>query len=328
MKLLSRLVLAGMISAASYAAFLAWRAHTKLVTLHVRNAPLAEVVSKLRWQTWETFVVKTNVHAAITLDVNKMPLDQVLSIIGEQSNARWTTFYPVYMQKSSVSTLERALRGELPLANTVFTNYGGGQFMGFRPDAGPPETSLVTLHLTNTDLAISALALQRFGGGQVLVEKNANPKITLEVNGASFEKAVEKVASAVHRSTTRLYALEPMRGGGIMAMGPRQGRGGSDRPTDPDVDAQRKEKTEQMLATLPEEERKKAEDRQLERAAMQSLTPEQRQQVMSDRMNSPEMQARTEQRQVSGIKNTTPEQRRDRYERMFEMRKARAARNG
>src|SRR3954464_10882839 len=112
MKLLSRLVLAGMISAASYAAFLAWRAHTKLVTLHVRNAPLSEVVSKLRWQTWETFVVKTNIKAAITLDVHKMPLDQVLTIIGEQSNARWTTLYPIFFQKRSLTTLERALHGE------------------------------------------------------------------------------------------------------------------------------------------------------------------------------------------------------------------------
>jgi len=199
--------------------------------------------------------------------------------------------------------------------------------MRFGPDSSPREASLVTLHLTNTDLAISALALQRFGGGQVFVEKNANPKITLELNNTSFETAVKKVASVVHRSTTRLYALEPMRGG-MIAMGPRQGRSGPDRSSDPEADAQRKEKMEQMLATLPEEERKKAEDRQLERAAMQSLTPEQRQQVMSDRMNSPEMQVRAEQRQVSGIKNTTPEQRRDRYERMYEMRKARAAATG
>ena len=46
--------------------------------------------------------------------------------------------------------------------------------------------------------------------------------------------------------------------------------------------------------------------------AMQSLTPEQRQQVMAERMNSPEMQQRGEQRAASGIKNTTPEQRVDR----------------
>jgi len=187
-----------------------------------------------------------------------MPLDQVLSIIGEQASARWTTVYPIYLQKRSLNTLQRALGGEVPLANTAFTNYSRGQFMGFRPDPGPRETSLVTLHLTNTDLAIGALALQRFDGGQVFVEKNANPKITLELNNISFETAVKKVASAVHRSSTRLYALEPMRVGGTMAMGPRQGRGGPDRTADPDAIAQRQEKMEQVLATLPEEERKKA----------------------------------------------------------------------
>lgn len=31
---------------------LAWRAHNNLVTLHVRNAPLAEVVRSMERQTW------------------------------------------------------------------------------------------------------------------------------------------------------------------------------------------------------------------------------------------------------------------------------------
>ena len=110
--------------------------------------------------------------------------------------------------------------------------------------------------------------------------------------------------------------------------------GGERRPrrnTSADADAARAEQMQAVLQTLPEEERKKSEGRQLERAAMESLTQEQRQQVMAERMNSGEMQARAEQRSISNIKNTTPEQRRDRYERMFEMRKARAAgvaRNG
>jgi hypothetical protein len=324
MNRLSKLVITAAVAASSYAGFLAWRAHTKLVTLHVRNAPLAEVLSKLRWQTWEIFLVKTNVKSLITLDVYKMPLEQVLGIIGEQSNARWSTLYPIYRKKSSLSSLEQALRGEAAVSSSGFTNYGGAM-MSFRPEALAREARAVTLHLTNTDLAISAMALERFGGGQVLVETNANPRINLELSNASFEKAVKKVASAAHRSTARIYALEGMRNGGLMAMGGRPGRGGPGRATDPDAEAQRTEKMEQVLQTLPEEERKKAEERQLERTAMQSLTPEQRQQVMSDRMNNPEMQARAEQRAVSGIKNTTPEQRRDRYERMYEMRKARAA---
>ena len=331
MNRLFKIIAAAILGAGCYASFLGWRAHSGLVTLHVRNAPLESVVSKLRWQTWEKFVVKTNVTGAITLDVHKMPLEQVLGVIGEQLNGRWTAVYPIYREKTSLVSLKRALRGEADFANTGFTNYAGPR-IGFRnqgPDGLSREARPVTLHLANTDLAISALALERFGGGQVLVEKNASAKINLELSSVPFQKAVAKVAQAAHRSSTRVYALEPIGNPEMMAL-----NGGERRPrrnTSADADAARAEQMQAVLQTLPEEERKKSEERQLERAAMESLTQEQRQQVMAERMNSGEMQARAEQRSISNIKNTTPEQRRDRYERMFEMRKARAAgvaRNG
>src|SRR5688572_22263032 len=92
-------------AAAAYAGFLTWRAHNDLVTLHVRNAPIASVVSKLRWQTWEKFVVNTNVTGLVTLDVDKMPLDRVLTILGEQLNGRWSTLYPIYQKKTSLISL-------------------------------------------------------------------------------------------------------------------------------------------------------------------------------------------------------------------------------
>ena len=38
--------------AALWFGWAAWRAHSNLVTLHVRNADLREVVSKIEWQTW------------------------------------------------------------------------------------------------------------------------------------------------------------------------------------------------------------------------------------------------------------------------------------
>ncbi len=328
MNYLPKVLIVAAMAATAYAGSLAWRAHSKLVTLHVRNAPVAKVVSKLRWQTWETFVANTNVTGAITLDVDRMPLERVLSIIGEQLNARWTSVYPIYRDKIALVSLGRALRGEADLANTGFTTEGGPG-MGFRSEPPGAEPRLVTLHLTNTDLTISALALGRFGGGQVLVEKSANAPVNLELANLSLEKAVATVAQSTHRKTTHLYSLQPGRGPGMMAAGRGGDRERPDRaPADGEADARRAEKMQQVLQALPEDEQKKAEERQAERTAMQSLTPEQRQQLMADRMNSPEMQARADQRAASNIKNTTPEQRRDRFERMYEMRKARAARNG
>jgi hypothetical protein len=322
--------IAGLItsSVAAYAGFLAWRAHTDLVTLHVRDASIASVVASLRWQTWERFIANTNVTGTITLDVDKMPLEGVLGILGEQLNGRWSTVYPIYRGKASLVSLQRALRGELSMAETHFTNYHA-QGPAFRGEFGAGRAQPVTLHLADTDLSISAMALERFGGGQILIEKGNAPKINLELTDAEFAQAVRAVARTANRSSTRLYALEPMRNPARidMARGEPRGPRGERPPLDPETETARLERMQQVLQTLPEEQRTQAEERQLERIALQSLPAEQRQQVIAERMNSPEMQVRAEQRSVSGIKNSTPDQRRDRYERMYQMRKARAARS-
>lgn len=321
---LKTLAVIGTLGISSCCGYFAWRAQSNLVTLHVRNAPIADVVSSLRWQTWEKIILHTNVTGRVTLDVRKMPLNNVLALIGEQVNARWTAVFPIYREKTALVSLERALRGEVEFANTAFTNFQA-QPMGGRGEPGSREARPVTVNFQNTDLTISALALERFGGGQIVIEKNQAAKISLALAETPFEKAVAKVARAARRSTTRLYALQPVRTPRMMAGPPGENRPRPEQTRDPEAEAQRNEAMRQVLLTLPAEEQKKAEERQIERTAMQSLTPEQREQVMTERANSPEMQARAEQRSASGIKNSTPEQRRERYERMYQMRKARAA---
>lgn len=320
-----RIFLVVLCTLVGYAGWLGWRAHKKLVTLHVHEAPIAKVMSSLRWQTWENFVWNKDLKGAITLDVDNMPLEQVLGILSEQLEARWTTFYPIYLRPSSVDALQRAVRGEIKFSESHFTNSQSGPF-GMRDPGDGAGPHLVTLQLADKPLAVGTVALERFAQARVLPENGWNPNLNLTLSAVPFEKAVAKMASAARRSWTKFYALEANRrfGGSGLARG---GAPGSNRGADvnPDREAARRERMQQVLDTLPPEERQRAEERQQERQAIQSLPPEQRQQVMAERMNSPEMQQRAEQRMASGIKNTTPEQRRDRYEKMFQMRKARAA---
>jgi hypothetical protein len=267
------------------------------------------------------------VQGTVTLDVDRMPLRTVLGLIGEQVEARWTTVYPIYTEKTALISLKRALRGEANFADTRFPE-GRPRPFGRGPRAeGNAASELVTLNLSNTELTLGALALERFGGGQVVVEKGTTPAINLELSGVPFEKAVEEIAQSAHRHSTRLYALQAAR-----RPEPRDLAANTEpRPRPASENPERAAKMQQVQQLLPDEQRKRDEERQLERAAMQSLTPEQRSQVMAERMNSPEMQVRQEQRSISGIKNSTPEQRHERYERMYQMRKARAAattRNG
>jgi hypothetical protein len=92
-----------------------WCAHRNLVTLHVRNAPLAEVLRKIERQTWEHISVDPKLNGLVTLNVRNKSLAQVLDRIGQQCGARWTTVYAVYGFKSALPKLESALFGDKKL---------------------------------------------------------------------------------------------------------------------------------------------------------------------------------------------------------------------
>src|SRR5881628_603339 len=91
---------------------IAWCAHHNLVTLHVRNASLADVARKIERQTWEKIRVDHNLDAKITLDVKNMPLAEVLDLVSDQAGARWGRTYAVYDSDGALRRLESALRGD------------------------------------------------------------------------------------------------------------------------------------------------------------------------------------------------------------------------
>src|SRR5437870_351631 len=90
----------------------AWRVHRQLVTLQVRNAPLAEVLRKIERQTWKKIRAEKSLDARITLNVTDKPLAYVLDLIGEQAGARWTTFHAVYGSSRALRALDAALEGD------------------------------------------------------------------------------------------------------------------------------------------------------------------------------------------------------------------------
>jgi hypothetical protein len=93
----------------------AWRAHHHLVTLRVRNAPLAEVIRKLEQQTHEKIPFDKRLDTRVTLDLKNKPLSLVLDRLVQQCGARWSTVYAVYDSASALKALESALRGDQKL---------------------------------------------------------------------------------------------------------------------------------------------------------------------------------------------------------------------
>ena len=90
----------------------AWRAHHQLVTLHVRNAPLGEVLREIESQTWKKVRAEKSLDARITLNVVNRPLAYVLDRLAEQSGAQWSTLYALYDSAKALTALDKALRGD------------------------------------------------------------------------------------------------------------------------------------------------------------------------------------------------------------------------
>jgi hypothetical protein len=96
--------------------------HHQLVTLHVRNAPLAEVIRQLERQTKQKIEFDRKLDAKITLDVKNSPLTNVLDSVAEQAGARWGRTYAVYSTEHALRRLEAVLEGSSELDAAGWTN--------------------------------------------------------------------------------------------------------------------------------------------------------------------------------------------------------------
>jgi hypothetical protein len=212
----SRIFLAVVILAAGvWGAYRAYRAHANLVTLTVRNMDVQRVVSKLEWQTWEKIVLSKGVSGKVTLQVHNVPLEEVLNIVGLQTDSRWTRLYPLYASRKSLATFQKVLQGNVPPAGNgwsalqqmaVWQQAGLGSFA----NTLRAENKLVSAQVAAQDVTFTALALSRFSRAQVVPEDNTKGVISLKLQQVPFEKAVGKVARQVHRKWSRVYTLQPL----------------------------------------------------------------------------------------------------------------------
>ncbi|HKQ37663.1 MAG TPA: hypothetical protein VJ063_06260 [Verrucomicrobiae bacterium] len=336
-----------LLSSGTYVTLAAIRAHRNLVTLNVRDMEVRKVISKIEWQTRETIIPDKNVKGKVTMNVRNVPLETALHIIGEQTESRFSTVYPLYSSSRSMSMLQRTLRGEVEAEFAGWTNLhrrGFGGFSGGRGPGGPgggpggrggggffgePSTnrnSVISLDIHDKDVQFAATALSRFGGVRVVPDDKLHKTVTLKVDQVPVEKAISRLASTAGAKWDRIYSLRGDEG-------PRQfadRRGGFRDLTDAEREEmrrQRQEAEEEMMQTISAEERAKLEEARKERERMfqemQSLTPEQRR----DRFQQMGSNMR-DQRTMDRIKNTTPQQRVDRYREMNERRKQWQANGG
>src|SRR5512135_2651616 len=96
----------------SWGGYVAWRAHQKLVTLDVRNMEVREVAKRIEGQTWERIIVNRDVRGRVTLNVHRVPLEEVLNIVCLQTSTRWTALYPLYSTRQALEAFKKLTEGD------------------------------------------------------------------------------------------------------------------------------------------------------------------------------------------------------------------------
>lgn len=301
--------------------WLAYRAHSNLVTLNVRNMDVRKVVSKIEWQTWERIIVNNDVSGEVTLQVNKVPLEDVLRIVAMQTSTRWAALYPIYSTGKSVGAFKKAVRGDLPPSESGWTNlftapaWRRGNSGGFANNARAAN-NLVSAQIEGKDLGFATLALSRFTQAQVVAEDGAEGFIFLKLEQVPFTEAVAQVARKANRKWDRFYTLQPQRKffmnagattnlflPGLIPMGPSV--------SPEERAAKRAREFEAQLATMTPEEREKAEAQRQLMEEINALPPAERQQRMQQLAgaNAGAQESGVLQRMQDRLKNMTPEQR-------------------
>ncbi len=302
----------------------AWTAHQNLVTLDVRNMDVRDVVRKIEWQVWEIIQVDKAVAGKVTLNVKRMPLEQVLALVASQTSARSSVLYALYSNSRSFTALKQSLRGETDPITSGWTNLGanpwGVGLGGFGPGGpggpgfAPVAPGLVSLTILNQDVTFAALAFSRFAQTRVVPEDGVTATVNVTIQQAPVDKAVAQLARAVNRDWMKMYALQPGFGlaggrgpGGLGGPGeaaPFVVRGG--REGDPNRPPQFAFGGPPMSEEQRDEARQQRE--KLEEALKQTLPAEERQKL--------ENAQREREKLMEEMANLTPEQRRDRMGQM------------
>ena len=303
------------------------RARHDLVTLDVQNMPLHQVVKKIEWQTWEYIEVQKDLNPLITLNVKRVPLTEVLEILAEQAEGRWSRFYPLYTVKKSFTELREVVRGDRARTNSNWKSFNAGGFggAGGSPFANNTMTTegVVSLNIKDQEIESGLRSLSRVSNSRVVAEDGTKGQLTLSFDQTPLENAVSTVAKQLRRSHSRFYALF---GGGRpfrdVAQAPPSNEESSSESTISErpqrVDGPRGDIT-QRIAEFQQlsaaDQQKKLTDLGVPaefQSSLQQLAQmpaEQRGDFIQQQMQSPQIQNLIQDRALRGLAYTTPEQR-------------------
>lgn len=98
------------------------RARQGLVSLSVRDVPLAAVLQSLERQSGRRIVAATNLTSRISLEAGPLPWTEMLDRVAEQAGATWSQWHAVHTRRQELDRLVDTIKNRRDLAGIDWTN--------------------------------------------------------------------------------------------------------------------------------------------------------------------------------------------------------------
>lgn len=223
-------LLAGLIilvAGALWAGWSFWRAHRGLVTLNVREMPLAEVLQKIERQTGTKIRAEQSLESArITLHVKDKPLQFVLDRVGGQAGAHWSTIYAVYDSAPALRSLDAALAGDGQLDSAGWTKIAPSTQVAPKPAGSVPNSSGPRGHVMmfrNTPNGPVVFEggpggkMQEWSPSELVAQSALLPRLGEETNQLPTAAGAAAAAQKVNGGWTTYFAFSKSLGGADFA---------------------------------------------------------------------------------------------------------------
>jgi hypothetical protein len=316
------------------AGWVAWQIYAGwgLVTLDVRNAPVAKVLSSISRQGGIDIASNLDPSTPVTLKVKRVPPVEALDIVAVRTDASWRLAYLGAPDEKSIDAALTAFRAGSEAAG--WSSYGGGGFAMVEPQSGAA-----------LDLRRVAWTPSEPGGLPALLEEAAQKTGVLLAAPTDWKpSASTPPAGPITKTAPRLFRdaggvsrevfllrARPSRDDGDWDGGGRGGAwigsgagGGWMRSLGDGKSTE--ERVEAQIALLPKNEQEKARaDARLMRQFWQEvrdLPEDQRRAKAQEFFNRPEVAERMDERRMAREAKMTPKQRVERAQRYLERKAA------
>jgi hypothetical protein len=316
------------------AGWIAWQIYAGwgLVTLDVRNEPVAKVISSISRQGGIDIASNLDPSTPVTLKVKRVPPVEALDIVAVRTDASWRLAYLGAPDEKSIDAALTAFRAGSEAAG--WSSYGSGGFAMVEPQSGAALDLRRVIWTPSEPGGLPALLEEAAQKTGVLLAAPTDwkPSVSAPPAGPIAKTALRlfRDAGGVSREVFLLRA-RPSRDDGDWDSGGRGGSwigsgtgGGWMRALG---DGKRtEERVEAQIALLPKSEQEKARvDASLMRQFWQEvrdLPEDQRRAKAQEFFNRPEVAERMDERRMAREAKMTPKQRVERAQRYLERKAA------